>query len=304
MKKLLNGLILGTAVLLSFSSCGDNNINESSVIEKAETATVSTTTATTTTTTSKETESTLTETTVPETTVETTVTEAPEVKEKADLSFLYGAPNGVFVWAKMISCGEIDGIPQANVDVTDTGSCYRLGISKVQYSLGINELSLSELIYDSVEFAEYVQDEEGKGKVTYTILPEKAEFTFYGEVFTLTSYYENDSGRGYCEFLGEDGEKYYINNILSPELDNFTSEIYFKLITENGDEAYREMEFDGEYIDIPYDMAESTNIKKYIEEDEDLHAVLVDGDIIGGDPVGYYEMQFDSQGNIVKISGL
>lgn len=228
--------------------------------------------------------------TVEETTEATTIDD--NTKEPADLSFLYGSPNMVTIWAYSYGHTNEDGLNLIDIDVVDTGSCYRLGLGIVNYSLGINCDVFDEFMKNAVQSAGYVQDEDGKGRFTYDVIEENADLVCYGETFTLTSYYENDAGRGFCEFLGEDGKVYYINNTLSFLMDDFTGLPYFKLVTTDGEDACREKKLNGEYIDVPYDMAERTFIKYYVE---------YEGDISGSDAHGYFSMQFDSEGNLVQF---
>ena len=227
-------------------------------------------------------------------TEEKTETEVSEDKTPADLSFLYGAPNMVTIWGYTDSHTNEDGLNLIDIDVVDTGSCYRLGLGSVNYSLGINSDVFDEFMRNSVQSTGYVQGDDGKGRFTYDIIEENADLVCFGETFTLISYYANDAGRGFCEFLGEDGNIYYINDTLSFLVDNSTGKPYFKLVTSNGEDACREMKLNGEYMDISYDMAESTFIKYYVE---------YEGDISGGDAHGYFAIQFDSEGNLIQFNG-
>lgn len=223
---------------------------------------------------------------------ESTETEIVEDKTPADLSFLYGLPNMVTIWGDTYSHTNEEGLSLIDIDVTDTGSCYRLGLDSTSYCLGINCDAFDEFMKNSVRSAGYVQGDDGKGRFTYDIIEGDADLVCCGETFVLTSYYENDAGRGFCEFLSEDGNVYYINNTLSFFMDEFTGLPYFKLVTADGTDACREMKFNGEYLEIPYAMAESTFIKQYIE---------YEGDISGGDAQGYFAVQFDEEGNLVQF---
>ncbi len=292
--KSVNVLIIGTAMLSVFSGCEKSNNNTDNMEKNTFAATESVTAEVYETFDRETTEAVNTEYTEEITKESTNVKDDSEDTNIrfADLSFVYGAPNAVEIWACLYDQKEVNGKLTAEVDVVDTGLCYRLGIRKIKYAVGIT--NYRDFIDNAVESIGYTQGEDGKGRFAYRIIEENADLVCCGETFTLTSYYVNDAGRGYCEFLGEDGSIYYLNNDMSEYIDSFTSELYFKLETADGQAAYREVEFNAEYIDIPYEKAENTQIKMHIEETCDVD---------GGDPVGYYMTQFDADGNIVKFAG-
>ncbi len=218
----------------------------------------------------------------------------------ADLSFLYGSPNKVEIYSRRINIKTIESADenspnysQADIDIIEKGTSYLLGVNKIKYYFGVSAL------YYRTSFIKNAIDEnkftDVDGKREYTIIDGSNILTCCGEEFTLVSYTQNDMGRGTCEFKGSDGDTYFLYNDISSLEDSFTAEWYFKIVTKDGQPAFRELTFDeGTYIEIPCDKAESTEMKNFAANSPDDTS---------GNPAGYYLMQFDADGNIVKIQG-
>lgn len=247
---------------------------------------------------------TVTETEEPEVVPEEDAPEETETEERVlpDLSFLYGSPNKVVIDARIFDTKtfrpEDENDPAfstAEVDIIDTGSSYLLGLYSVNYFFGISSEDYQDFIGRAVVDDGSTQDEEGKQTFNFKIVPDNNVLSCMGEDFTLTAYSRNDMGRGTAEFVGEDGESYYIYNDISSLIDDLTNEAYFKLVDENGQDGYRELLFDeGAYIEIPYAAAEGTGMAQFAQGSPDIDS---------GNPGGHYYFQFDAEGNITQIQG-
>lgn len=215
----------------------------------------------------------------------------------ADLSFLNGSPNKVEVSARKIKIESTEAADEnssdRDIDIIDKGASYLLGVEKIKYYFGVSA------IYYRTSFIENAVDEneftDVDGKRDYAIIEGSNILTCCGEEFTLVSYTQNDMGRGTCEFIGSDGDTYFLYNDISSYLDDFTGEMFFKIVTEDGQPAFKKLTFDeGTYIEISRDKAENTEMKNFAANSPDDTS---------GDPAGYYLMQFDADGNIVQIQG-
>lgn len=233
---------------------------------------------------------------------EEAVTEAPVATPSnaiADLSFLYGSPNAVEISARIYDVVEYEpenenaiGYFEAEVDIIDTGTSYLLGIDTIRYYLGVADY---RSFIDSATEPDGTTEDDGKMTYHFRTVVGNDILRCMGENFRLVSYYVNDAGRGFCEFLGEDGETYYINNDISPFIDDFTDMPYLKLVNADGQDVFRELNFaEGTYIEIPYDAAQSTGMPYYAAGSPDVNS---------GNPGGFYRIQFDIDGNIVTIQG-
>lgn len=239
-------------------------------------------------------ESSAAETTVSEDTGSVTEAVEPVI---ADLSFLNGSPNNVEVSARKIKIEATESSDKNStyydIDIIDKGASYLLGVEKIKYYFGVSP------IYYRTSFIENAIDEnkftDVDGKRDYAIIEGSNILTCCGEEFTLVSYTQNDMGRGTCEFIGSDGDKYFLYNDISSYLDNFTGEMFFKIVTEDGQPAFKELTFDeGTYLEIPRDKAESAGIKNFAANSPDN---------ISGNQTEYYLMQLGADGNIMKIQG-
>lgn len=215
----------------------------------------------------------------------------------ADLSFLYGSPNKVEVSARKIKIEATEASDKNStyydIDIIDKGASYLLGVEKIKYYFGVSP------IYYRTSFIENAIDEnkftDVNGKRDYAIIEGSNILTCCGEDFTLVSYSQNDMGRGTCEFIGSDGDTYFLYNDISSYLDNFTGEMFFKIVTEDGQPAFKELTYDEDtYVEIPRDKAESAGIKNFAASSPDDTS---------GNQTEYYLMQFGADGNIVKIQG-
>ena len=220
----------------------------------------------------------------------------------ADLSFLCDSPNEVVVSSRTYNNKEYKNpdengpnFCEGDIDIIDTGSNYLLGVAEVNYRFGVISHKYRAFIESAVEQESVTKDEDGRNTLHYKIIKGKEVLNCMGEKFTLVSYTVNDMGRGTCEFAGSDGKKYYLYNDISSNYNEFTGEWFFEIVTEPGKPAYKEITFDeGTYIKIPYNMAEGTEMKRFVNNSPDWNS---------GDPVGCYCMQFDSNGNVVKNQG-
>lgn len=215
----------------------------------------------------------------------------------ADLSFLYASPNKVEVSARKIEIEATEAADENSsaydIDIIDNGTSYLLGVEKIKYYFGVST------VYYRTSFIENAIDEnkftDVDGKRDYAIIEESNILTCCGEEFTLVSYTQNDMGRGTCELIGSNGDTYFLYNDISSYLDDFTGEMFFKIVTEDGQPAFKELSFDeGTYIEIPHDKAENTGIKDF---------AVNSPDDTSDNPTGDYLMQYDADGNIVKIQG-
>ncbi len=238
-----------------------------------------------------------------DTTVSEKSTEEPAIVTEAvdpviaDLSFLYGSPNKVEVYSRRINIKTTEsadenspGYSQADIDIIDNGTGYLLGVNKIKYYFGVSNIrAFVDTAIDMNNFTDV------DGKREYEIVEGSNILNCCGEEFTLVSYTVNDMGRGNCEFEGADGNTYFLYNDISSYSDDFTGETFFKIVTEDGQPAFKEQTFDeGTYIEIPYDKAEGTGMKQFAANSPDDTS---------GNPAGYYFMQFGSDGNIVRIQG-
>lgn len=213
-----------------------------------------------------------------------------------DFSYLYGAPVeiGFLICAssqvELIEPEDEDGVGYGSWDlmVEDIGNGYQLGTSYLRYNLAISAPEYHEFI-DKAVSDEYILLENGHCVYNLT---NKTQLTVMGENFTLISYKINANGRGFCEFLGEDGNTYYINNDLSSLINNFTGEPYFQFYVLN-EEVRREVYFNEPIlIYIPYGTEYDNRIEDYINNSPDADS---------GSPEGFVSIQYDNAGNIIKI---
>lgn len=214
-----------------------------------------------------------------------------------DFSYLYGSSTSIMFSADSEVVTADDGNENEagyytyDIKVTDDGSGYLLEVRSIQYKLAIDSVSYSTFI-DGAVGTDYEMNEDGD---RICALTEDTTLVCLGETFTLTSYIVNDAGRGYCELLGEDGEMYRINNDMSSNIDSFTNLNYFDICSSESEAITREITFEENAIlFIPYDTTLEEMFSTYVNGSPDYDS---------GNPSGVYYIQFDSDGNVLKIVG-
>ncbi len=213
-----------------------------------------------------------------------------------DFSYLYGAPVKLFFeiansevveWIEPEDENSV-GYGSWDLMVEDNGSGYQLGIGRIQYDLAISASSYREFASQAISNNYTMLD---NGHSVYE-LTDKVQLTVMGEDFTLISYEQDENGRGSCEFLGEDGNIYYLHNDISFLLDMFTGEPYHSFYMQ-GNKVTREVYFDeAVLLYIPYGTEGDMKFEDYIHNSPDKDS---------GEPGGYISIQFDDMGNILKI---
>lgn len=219
--------------------------------------------------------------------------------ELIDLSFLSSNPNKIELITRNYNvvkrdAGQIE-LFEADIDIIDTGVSYLLGTSKIKYNLGVSQKAYNDFINNAVDFDGEVQkgNRGGKDLYQYDLIDGSCEFKCYNETFDLIRYYLDDNGRSTAEFVGEDGEYYYIYNDMSPCLDDFTEELYYNIKTLSSEDAYREITYnENSYIEISYDKGKQLGIDAYLTKSPDFNS---------GNPGGIYCLDIDDNGNFAKI---
>ncbi len=219
--------------------------------------------------------------------------------ELIDLSFLSSNPNKIELITRNYNVvkrdtGQVE-LFEADIDIIDTGVSYLLGTSKIKYNLGVSQKAYNDFINNAVDFDGEVQkgNRGGKDLYQYDLIDGSCEFKCYNETFDLIRYYLDDNGRSTAEFVGKDGEYYYIYNDISPCLDDFTEELCYNIKTLSSEDAYREITYnENSYIEISYDMGEQLGIDTYLTKSPDFNS---------GNPGGMYYLDIDDNGNFAKI---
>lgn len=216
-----------------------------------------------------------------------------------DFSFLYGAPVRIDIKAKETLAeyyepeDEFDlvgGGYSADVNITDDGTGYLIEMHSIKYQLAISAVKYTQFIDKAVSEEYTMRDDE------YMIhsLTDERTLTCMGENFTLVSYIVSPQGRGGCKFIGDDGKIYYINNDLSCLVDSYTGLPYLAIEQEDGN-GIREVFFeDGVFWKVPYGTELDSRFETCVNNSHDMSP---------GEPGGFYNIQLDDEGNIVKISG-
>lgn len=236
-------------------------------------------------------------------------TEKNAESQNIDVSVLYGLPQQVELAAKQYDInvenvddgtGDTIELRTAELDIVDTGNGYRMNIATVKYYLGVSTVEFNTFIEKAIQDnGNSRTDMNGDKVIIYDIVGEYAVLTCAGEKFTL-SYCEDGGGMSrlyHCEFIGEDGETYtmIINMGLVP--DSFTDMMYYP-ICKDSQQVYREVTYEDDfYIDIPYDMANGTDIADCANNSGHDYSNSKPG-------AGQYYIQFSSDGQIVKLQGL
>lgn len=219
--------------------------------------------------------------------------------ELIDLSFLSSNPNKIELITRIYNVvkrdtGQVE-LFEADIDIIDTGVSYLLGTSKIKYNLSVSQKAYNDFINNAVDFDGEVQkgNRGGKDLYQYDLIDGSCEFKCYNETFDLIRYYLDDNGRSTAEFVGEDGEYYYIYNDMSPCLDDFTEELYYNIKTLSSEDAYREITYnENSYIEISYDKGKQLGIDAYLTKSPDFNS---------GNPGGMYCLDIDDNGNFAKI---
>ncbi len=222
------------------------------------------------------------------------ILETSKGNEITDFSYLYGSPTAITFYADA-EVGKVDNgnsdAPYSTYDlkITDNGSGYLLHIKSIKYKLAINSVDYRTFIDKAIG------SEEGFNDIGYHkySLTDSVVFNCLGKTFTLTSYAVNDMGRGFCEFTDEDGQTYSLSNDLSSSIDKFTGMSYFE-INPSLESNIIEAKFDDAVLFIPYGTALEDTFKSYVNGSPDYDS---------GNPGGIFSIQFDNEGNIVKIEG-
>ncbi len=288
MKKAIAMCIIGSMIFSLFSGCNEgsdeNNTDsiksKSDSSESADSDTETTEEDTQATSTNTEAQPTTTTETQSTTAMETqTTAEATEIEsayedaEIIDLSFLSSNPSEIKLTTRAYNTVEstVEEIDYVgfDIEVADTGESYLLGTSKIKYYLTVTVDQYNNFIDNAVDFDGEVQEgyRDGKELYQYNLIDDACDFECYNETFTLIRYYTDYNGRSTAEFVGEDGDYYYIYNDLSPILDDFTEELCYNIITLSSEQAYREITYDeNSYIEIPYDLGEELGIDLFLPE--------------------------------------
>lgn len=242
----------------------------------------------------------------PTTAMETQATEetteiesAYEDAEIIDLSFLSSNQSEIKLTTRAYNTvestvGEIDYVG-FDIQVADTGESYLLGTSKIKYYLTVTVDQYNNFIDNAVDFDGEVQEgyRDGKESYQYNLIDNACDFECYSETFTLIRYYIDYNGRSTAEFVGEDGDYYYIYNDSSPILDDFTEELCYNIITLSSEQAYREITYDeNSYIEISYDLGEELGIDLFFTRSPDFST---------GNPGGAYYLDVNDDGSIAKM---
>ncbi|MCD7892001.1 MAG: hypothetical protein LUG26_09825 [Ruminococcus sp.] len=242
----------------------------------------------------------------PTTAMETQATEetteiesAYEDAEIIDLSFLSSNQSEIKLTTRAYNTvestvGEIDYVG-FDIEVADTGESYLLGTSKIKYYLTVTVDQYNNFIDNAVDFDGEVQEgyRDGKESYQYNLIDNACDFECYSETFTLIRYYIDYNGRSTAEFVGEDGDYYYIYNDSSPILDDFTEELCYNIITLSSEQAYREITYDeNSYIEISYDLGEELGIDLFFTRSPDFST---------GNPGGAYYLDVNDDGSIAKM---
>lgn len=216
-----------------------------------------------------------------------------------DFSHLYGTPVRIDIKAyetlgEYYEPDEFDliggGGYSADVNITDDGTGYLIEMMYIEYILAISPVKYNQFITKAVGEEYTIRDDE------YWVysLTEETKLTCMGENFTLVSYIVSPQGGGHCTFIGDDGENYYIGNDLSCSMDMYTGLPYFSISQEDGD-VVRQINFDeGAFLKLPYGTELDSRFETCVNNSPDMSP---------GEPGGFYNLQLDDEGNIVKISG-
>lgn len=212
----------------------------------------------------------------------------------SDFSYLYGSPIAITFYAdaqvEEVDNGNSDA-PYSTYDlkITDNGSGYLLQIKSIKYKLAIKSVDYRTFIDKAIG------SEAGLNDIGYHEynLTDNTTLNCLGETFTLTSYSVDDNGRGYCKFIGEDGQTYSLDNDISSLIDEFSGISYFE-IKPSLESNTKEVNLDDAVLFIPYGTALEDTFKSYVNGSPDFDS---------GSPAGIFNIQFDNEGNIVKIEG-
>lgn len=234
------------------------------------------------------------------------VTQTEAEAETVDFSYLYGAPVKVNITVKQVNADVSTYTDEAGnewedrrskVDIIDTGSGYRLNVDSVAYDLKVSRDEFDEFIQQAIENdGVYETDMNGDKLCVYNIIEGKDILVIMGESFRLTYCKDRGMGRGYmCEFLGEDDQIYQLVTNLESEIDDYTGKEVWMLVKDGEIGNRRIMYEEDAYIDIPYNMAENTDM-----------AACAKGDryYTNSSPTGVYNMQFDQDGSIIRLEDL
>lgn len=235
---------------------------------------------------------------------ETIQSDADTDVETVDFSFLYGAPVKIQITGKQYDVNVstfTDGTNElenrsVKIDVIDTGSSYRLNVASVEYDLKVLRTNFDTFIQQAIENdGTYETDMNGDNLCIHNIIEGKEKIVCMGETFQLTYCKDRSMGRGYeCEFLGEDGQTYHLVTNLESETDDYTGEEVWTF-AKDGEVARRKITYEKDaYIDIPYNMAENTNIGACANGERQNTS----------SPAGNYFIMYDANGEIVKLQDL
>jgi hypothetical protein len=221
-------------------------------------------------------------------------TETTADTKNYDFSYLYGYPTAITFYADVdvekVDNGNNDA-PYSSYDlkITDNGRGYLLQIKSIKYKLAIKSVDYRTFIDKAIGSESGLND---IGYHEYSLTDNKT-LKFLGETFTLTSYSLDDMGRGHCKFIGEDNQTYSIDNDISSLTDEFTGMMYFE-IKPSLVSSTKEVNLDDAVLFIPYETTLEDTFKSYVNGSPDCDS---------GNPGGIYSIQFDNEGNIMKIEG-